>query len=228
MFVGHYGVALAATAADRRARLWMTVAGCQLIDIGWGVFVATGIERAHLDPSLPFLPYVFDYMPWTHSLPAALAWSIAAFGAARALLRIPTKAAWLVGLTVFSHWLLDVPVHHPDLALWFGGPKIGLGFWDFPGPAQALEIGLLAVGGSIAVAGRKADGRSVAPLIAFIALLVVLQIAAILMPKSPNVVAIGGLPALTFVVLAAVAAWVDRAAPVGTAATGRTGSPSTA
>lgn len=210
MFIGHYGVALAATAIDRRARLWMTVGACQLVDIGWGLLVVAGIERARLDPSLPFMPYVLDDMPWTHSVPAALAWSVAGFAIARQVLRIPLRPAVLVGLTVFSHWLCDFIVHRPDLPLWFGGPKVGLGIWDFPGPAQVLEIGLLAVGGAAATARRVADGRSAVPLIAFIALLVLVQLVAILGPKMPSPLAIGGSTVITLVVLTGIAAVADR------------------
>ena len=33
-----------------------------------------GVEKLHLDPSLPGSHLVLDEMPWTHSLPGALAW----------------------------------------------------------------------------------------------------------------------------------------------------------
>ena len=52
MFAGHYAAAFAAKAVEPRAPLWTLVAGCQLIDIGWSVFIATGVEHASVDPSL--------------------------------------------------------------------------------------------------------------------------------------------------------------------------------
>lgn len=36
----------------------------------------------------------------------------------------------MVGLAVLSHWVLDSIVHRPDLPLWPGGPRVGLGLWN--------------------------------------------------------------------------------------------------
>ena len=30
---------------------------------------------------------------------------------------------------VLSHWVLDFASHRPDMPLWPGGPKVGLGLW---------------------------------------------------------------------------------------------------
>ena len=210
MFVGHYAAALVATSADSRAKLWMTVAGCQLIDIGWGLAIVAGIEHARYDASLPFLPYVFEYMPWTHSLPAALIWSGVAYLLVRHVWRVPHVAALLVASTVFSHWLFDLPVHRADLALWPGGPRVGLGFWDYPAAAQAAEVGLLAIAAGIATAQRTRENRRAAPVVWFVALLCVMQVAAVFLLKSGNPLLMGGGAAGTFVLLAVVAAWVDR------------------
>jgi len=48
----------------------------------------------------------------------------------------------VVALAVFSHWLLDVLVHRPDLPLYGDTHKLGLALWNFPLPALALEAGL--------------------------------------------------------------------------------------
>ena len=65
----------------------------------------------------------------------------------KTMLRLSTGAAIAIGAVVFSHWLLDLIVHRPDLELYPDGPKLGLGLWNMPVPEQALEIGLLAVAG---------------------------------------------------------------------------------
>ena len=59
----------------------------------------------------------------------------------------------IIGLVVFSHWVLDFIVHLPDLPLLFDGlPVVGLGLWG-SGPglilSAILEFGLLT--GGIAV-----------------------------------------------------------------------------
>jgi hypothetical protein len=47
---------------------------------------------------------------------------------------------------VFSHWILDFVVHRPDLPLYDNTAKVGLGLWNRPVIAFALEA-LLLFGG---------------------------------------------------------------------------------
>ncbi|MEQ1709061.1 MAG: metal-dependent hydrolase [Terricaulis sp.] len=183
MFVGHYAAAFAAKAIEPKAPLWTLAAGCQLVDIGWSAFVMAGIERASVDPSLPGSSLVLEHMPWTHSLPMTFVWAIGAALLARLLLRLPNWASIVIGLAVASHWLLDFLVHRPDLELWIGGEKVGLGLWNYPVPEQAVEIGLLAIAGAAWAASRKTQGRTAWPALAFIAFLVALQIVAMLQPQ---------------------------------------------
>ena len=49
----------------------------------------------------------------------------------------------MAGLAVLSHWLLDLLVHRPDLPLYDNTAKVGLGLWNFPAVAFALEAALL-------------------------------------------------------------------------------------
>lgn len=212
MFVGHYAAALAGKAIDPRPRFWTYVGACQLMDIGWSALVMAGVEKMRVDPSLPGSNLDLYFMPYTHSLPGALAWSIGAAVLCRYLLRLPWRAGALVGLAVFSHWILDLAVHRPDLELWFGGPKVGLGFWNYPLAEMALELGLVAVAGGAWIAQRKDEQRKAWPVISYIAFLTVLQMAASLVPQS------GGADprssaslALAVYLLATALAWlVDR------------------
>ena len=174
MFVGHYAAALAARTAEPRARLWTYVAACQLLDIGWGGLVAAGIEKMRVDPALPGSTLDLYFMPFTHSLPGALAWSLGGLVLAWLVLRLPWRAALFVGLAVFSHWLLDLLVHRPDLELWAGQPKIGLGLWNYPLPEMALELGLVGVAGGMLIAARKQAGEAAWPVVGFLAFLTVL------------------------------------------------------
>src|ERR1700761_2528673 len=129
MFVGHYAAALAAKAAEPRGPLWAYVAGCQLLDIGWSSLVMAGVEKMRIDPSLPGSDLDLYYMPYTHSLPAALIWSVGATLVAKPVLRLPWAASAMIGATVFSHWIADFLVHRPDLELFPHGEKVGLAMW---------------------------------------------------------------------------------------------------
>jgi hypothetical protein len=216
MFVGHYSAALAAKAAEPRAPLWTYVIGCQLLDVGWATLIMAGVERARVDPTLPGSPLVLYHMPFTHSLPGALAWSIAAALAVRWAMGLPWRAAVFVGMTVFSHWLADLLVHRPDLELWFGGGKVGLGLWNYPVAEQAVEIGLLAVAGAFWVGWRVRAGRHVWPAALFLAFLVALQIYALSAPEGGERVQMGAVTLLGYLAVGFIA-WLVERGPVDVA-----------
>ena len=134
MFVGHYAAAFAAKAIEPKTPLWTLAAGCQLIDVGWSSLIMAGVEHASADPALPGSTLVLYDMPWTHSLPGAAVWSVGAALACLVLLRLTVWPSVLVGLSVFSHWLLDLLVHRPDLQLYPNGPKVGFALWNYPVP----------------------------------------------------------------------------------------------
>ena len=207
MFVGHYSASLAAKAAEPRAPLWTYVIAAQLMDVGWAAFVATGVEHVRVDPKLPGSALDLYDMPWTHSLPGALAWSLAGLLLARFLLKLPMRAAVFIGATVFSHWLLDLLVHRPDLELWVGGPRLGLGLWNYPLPEQALEIGLLGVAGLFWAGLRVREGRRVWPAALFMSFLVSLQIVGMVSPPGGDKVQMG-VSTLTAYGAAALVAWL--------------------
>ncbi len=215
MFVGHYAAAFAAKAIAPTAPMWTLAAGCQLVDIGWSAFIMAGIERASVDPSLPGSPLVLEHMPWTHSLPMTFVWAVGAALAARFLLRLPVWASVIVGLTVASHFWL---VHRPDLELWIGGDKVGLALWNYPVPEQALEIGLLAVAALFWGAARRGQGQPSWPAAAFIGLLIVLQVAAMLTPMQADPIRMGGSALAVYLAVTALAALTDRRGKHGAAA----------
>jgi hypothetical protein len=149
MFVGHYGVGFAAKRIDRSIPLWVLFIAVQLLDVFWAPFILLGIEKVRIVPGITASnPLDLYYMPYTHSLVAALLWSAGAAIVYRLLARprAAGKAALAVALAVFSHWALDFLVHRPDLPLYDNTAKVGLGLWNLPVIAIALE-GALLVGG---------------------------------------------------------------------------------
>jgi membrane-bound metal-dependent hydrolase YbcI (DUF457 family) len=127
MFLGHYAVGLAAKRVEPRLSLGYLLAAPQVLDLLWPVFVLAGIEHFEIAPGdTAFTPLAFTHYPWSHSLAMSLVWA-AAFGA---LVRA-TTGAWrpaLVGAAlVVSHWVLDWASHRPDMPLWPGSERYGLG-----------------------------------------------------------------------------------------------------
>src|SRR2546427_5935245 len=129
MFVGHYGVSLAAKRGDRSIPLWVLFLAVQLLDVGWGVFVPLGIEKVRIVPGITASnPLDLYYMPYTHSLVAALLWSLAAYAAYRSMrgFGASRRAALLVSTAVFSPLGLRPPPSPPPLPLLHHTPQKGV------------------------------------------------------------------------------------------------------
>lgn len=212
MFVGHYAAALAAKSAEPRAPLWTLVAGCQLLDIGWSGLVIAGIEKFRFNPSLPGSNLDLYFMPYTHSLPASLAWSAAAAVLARTVLRLPWRVAAVIGCVVFSHWLLDLLAHRPDLDLGFGGPKLGFALWNLPVPEMVVEMGLLALAAAAWTATVKTAGLRAWPAVLFTGLLVTVQAAVTFLGASPpsSTTAMGIMALAIYLVVTGLSLFFDR------------------
>jgi hypothetical protein len=88
---------------------------------------------------------------------AAIFWSCAAVIVYQFVTR-PSRwrASFVVGLAVFSHWVLDFIVHQPDLPLYGDSVKVGLGLWNAPALAFGLEAALLFGGMWFYLRGRLA------------------------------------------------------------------------
>ena len=148
MFVGHYGPSFAAKAVKKPIPLWILFVAVQLLDVFWSLFVLLGIEKVRIVPGITATnPLDLYYMPYTHSLVGAILWSLGA-----ALVYYVWRradgwgAATFVGAAVFSHWVLDVVVHRPDMPLYDNSLKIGLGLWNYPVISFVLEIAVLFSG----------------------------------------------------------------------------------
>ena len=228
MFVGHYGVSLAAKRPCPRLSLGLLFLAVQLLDVLFAIFVLLGIERLRIVHGFTaYNPYDLYRMPYTHSLLGALLWSVATTLVALAgLRRLRSRdrriAAGILGAAVFSHFVLDVPMHTPDLPLGLaeGSPRIGLGLWNHRWAAVAAELLVFLAGGAVYLRETRARSRGAAiGTAAFGALLVVTMIATPLMPDPPSDRAFAIRALVAYGVLAALAEWVDRSREIRPAST---------
>src|SRR6266566_2637901 len=132
MFVGHYGPSFAIKALRPAIPLWLLFVAVQLVDVAWAILVLLGVEKARIVPGITASnPLDLYYMPYTHSLAAALLWSLGALVCYRLAVSTSSKiSALVVAAAVFSHWVLDFLVHRPDLPLYDNTAKVGLGLWN--------------------------------------------------------------------------------------------------
>jgi hypothetical protein len=215
MFAGHYAVSFAARSSGVTLPLWVWFVAVQWLDLAFDVLVLAGVEKVRIvDGFSESNDFDLYYMPFSHGLPGAVLLSlglavivVAAFPAARRPL-----AFGLVALASFSHWLLDVPMHTADMPLYDDTAKVGLGLWNHPEIGLPLELALLALGAWLYVRSATFTARGKLLVWGFVALLVVLQLASHFgpTPSSPEEFAITAL--VLYLVLTAVAAWVERRA----------------
>ena len=126
MYVGHFAAALAIKAQEPKAPTWALLVGVGFLDILFGPFVLAGIERATVTPAVS-PGFSLDYIDWSHSLIMSVVWSILF---AAAFVRRGPRVMFALGVAVFSHFVLDLPMHPSDLALWpNSNAHIGLGLW---------------------------------------------------------------------------------------------------
>jgi hypothetical protein len=193
--------------------LWLLFVATQLIDIVWALLVLGGIEKLQVVPGITAAsPLDLVYMPYSHSLVAALLWSVAAAVVCRFVFRWRSwsAAAW-VGAAVLSHWFIDWLVHRPDLPLIGNSMKVGLGLWNYVGLSLVLEVLVLLGGLGLYLRHTRGVTRigRYGPMV-LVVVMIVVQVASVFgpLPPSPTAAALSGLGA--YLVLAAVAGWIDR------------------
>jgi hypothetical protein len=151
MFIGHYGPAFAAKPLARQVPLWLLFVAVQWLDFCWSALILLGVEKARIVPGFTQASALdLYYMPFTHGLIGALVLS-AVFGAAGLLIVRTRRAAvfTVLAAAVFSHWVLDLIVHVPDLPLIEDHMKVGFGLWRWMWISLPLELAFLVVGAAI-------------------------------------------------------------------------------
>ncbi len=210
MFLGHYGVGLAAKRFAPSASLGTLLLAAQFVDLVWPVLVLAGIEVVRIDPGNTVVtPLDFVSYPWTHSLTADLCWGLL-FGLAYFLFRRSGRGALVVAAAVVSHWVLDVISHRPDMPLYPDGPKVGLGLWQSLTGTLIVELAIFAFGLMLYLATtRPLDRTGRWGLAALVVVLLASYGGALFGPPPPSETAVAWLGVGGWL-LPLAGVWVDR------------------
>jgi hypothetical protein len=218
MFVGHCGVWFAAKDAVRNVPHWGWPIAEQWLEVVWSVLALVGIEKLRIVPGFTEAnSFGLNYLPYTQSLPGSIALSLI-FGSIVALFATGVRKTTilLVAAASFSHWILDLVVHTPDLPLYDNPAKVSCGLWRAVAFSFPLELVVLGVGAW--VYARKTMftttmGRNV--FWGYVVLLRGVQVYANFgpPPSSPEAMAV-----IALIFYGVLAAWVERVATVSTTA----------
>ena len=169
MFAGHFGVAAAIKSKAPELPLWSLLVSTQLLDIAFIPFTLAGVESMEPIGEGGYARMII-YAFYTHSLVGALLLSILAACLAGGFWG--KKSGTIIGLVAFSHWILDLIVHRPDMPILPGNmgnfPLLGFGLWESVSVSILIEFLLIAAGSffyfryAIQTSSPKRKGKGVA------------------------------------------------------------------
>ena len=114
MFVGHYSVAFACRTERNEIPLWVLFVAVQFLDYIWATLVLLGIEKLRVIKGFTAGSMLDSYFhPYSHSLVTAVIWSVVAAFVYKTVCsrhdcHYSTSVPLMIGLAVFSHWILDL------------------------------------------------------------------------------------------------------------------------
>jgi hypothetical protein len=217
MFIGHIALGLAARRAAPRVSLAVLVSAAQFADLLWPVLVALGVEQVRIAPGhTAFTPLEFVSYPYSHSLLLLVVWG-ALFGAlyvsivSRPADRSAPRTFLLLAALVVSHWLLDFVTHRPDMPLYPGGLRVGLGLWNSIAGTMAVEVPMYLAGIWMYLRATRPRNRrgswGFGSLAAFLGLAYVVNVVG---PPPPSVTALWIIALAAATALTLWAWWADR------------------
>jgi membrane-bound metal-dependent hydrolase YbcI (DUF457 family) len=209
MFLGHFGLALAAKKAAPKASLGLFVVSAQFADLLWPILLLLGIEQVRIAPGITRVtPFDFVSYPYSHSLLMELVWGFL-LAALYFLWRRDLRTATVLGLLLPTHWLLDYFAHRPDMPLYPRGPKYGLGMWNSLPLTVLVEYGIFIAGLMLYLSATRPRPRRNYAFWSLIIFLAAIYPASVFGPPPPDVHTIA-FSALALWLTVPWAAWADR------------------
>lgn len=214
MFIGHYAAGLALKNFEKRASLGVLFLAVQFVDILFFPLVLLGVERINIiENYTESTHFQLEYMPYTHSLLASLLWAGIAYAFFRWVVVKNHSIALVMAIAVFSHWVIDLIVHTPDLPLWSDASiKLGFGLWNNAVVTYVLEAALLL--GALwlylrsTTASTKTGKYGMGVFVVFMLLMNIGNVFGPLQTDSKVVMSLSALSA--YLLFAAIAFWLDK------------------
>jgi len=152
--IGHFSAGLLAKPITPQVPLWILLVAAETNDILYFLFSSIGVESKtsftmDFEHGVRYLTTSTN--PWSHGLFMSIVWSLVA-GLVAFLVYRNKRIGSVMGLVVFSHWLLDF-LMHSNLPIFFANsPLLGLGLENSgPGFIAMTILDLTLIGGGVAV-----------------------------------------------------------------------------
>lgn len=212
MFIGHHAVAFGAKKFAPTVSLGMLFLACQLADLIWPNLVLLGIETVEIEPGITVMtPLDFVHYPYSHSLLATVLWSVLLAAVYWSLTRTAIRTAVVIGVVVFSHWVLDFVTHRPDLPVTLSDEwRVGMGLWNAPAVGIGIELLLFALGVWLyARSTRAINRRGSIGFWGLVVFLLVVYVGNLVGPPPPSATAVAWTAQSLWLVVA-WGFWIDR------------------
>jgi len=224
MGVGHLAAGLILKRVEPRINLGFLFFAALLSDFLLGVFYWVGLEYASVPADFPRFHYLRFNFPYSHGLLATVFWSAMAFLLAKYFSRnhAGVRIGTIIGLAVFSHFVLDAIVHERELPL-LGreSPMLGFGLWNHTVLAALLEVSLAVIGLTLYLPAATHNLKKRSGILALMLVFSVLTVGAMTTSTPPDLTAAAVSWITAPLVLSAVAFWLDS--PQGLPLVGRMG-----
>jgi len=211
MFIGHFGVALAAKPIAPKTSLGTMMLATSLPDLLGFLFLIVGIEHFSIQPGITAAnPLNLYDIPLSHSLAMDVVWG-ALFAGIYYFARRDSRGALVAFMAVISHWLLDFVSHRPDISFAPGVNKyVGLGLYDSIKATLIVEGLVWAIGIVVYVSYTYAEKRAgIYGFWGIVVLLTALWSSGIAGPPPPNAATVEIANVIIFSLVVAWAYWID-------------------
>jgi len=211
LFVGHFAVGFASKRLAPSASLATLIAASVFLDVLFTVLLLTDVEHVRVAADVTqVMPFDAHDYPWSHGLLMSMVWGIVLAATHFARKRNPAVAV-VLGVGVFSHFILDWITHRSDMPLFPGGStRVGLGLWNHRVATLLVEGALFVAGVALYATGTRARDRSgTIGLWLYVALLSAVYLASIFGPP-PTDLTRAAMVSLVANLLFVWVAWFDR------------------
>ncbi len=211
MFIGHFALGFGAKRVSPNPSLGTLFLAAQFVDLLWPILLLLGWEAVQVEPGNTIVtPLNFTDYPISHSLLMSIVWGLVVGGIYYMLRKDKKGSVWL-GALVVSHWLLDFLTHRPDLPLFPGSVKVGLGLWNSLLGTILVEGFIFAAGIYLYLQATKAKSKTgVYAFWGLVVFLVVIYLNNLFGPPPHDSSTTIGFVGLAQWLLVAWGYWIDR------------------